>query len=738
MSSDKKNQVLDLLKIHFGYDFFRPGQERVIDNILAGKSTMVIMPTGGGKSLCYQLPALVLDGVTIVISPLIALMKDQVDGLNKIGIPATFVNSSISLAETSQRLQEIKNGFYKLLYIAPERFYNQEFIRSLADIKVGLFAIDEAHCISQWGHDFRPSYLKLKQAIDHVGNPPVMALTATATPEVREDIIKQLGIKNPELVITGFARPNLQFGVIQANEARKPQFVLDALSAAPNGAGIVYASTRARADELLSVLMENNIEAVGYHAGMETEDRKWVQENFMSGKAKVIVATNAFGLGIDKRDIRFVIHYDMPGTIEAYYQEAGRAGRDRKPSFCLLLYNGRDRRLQEFFIKGDNPPPEIILEIYEILTGYPFGNAQGRDSDMVLATYSKLKSMLSDDVPEMAVGTALKILEREGYIARSRERNGQAHLKIDKSPAVIFNALGKRAKNSREILEKIFGRFSEELKRGWSVNLEEAAGIIGIKKDGLARLIRKLADEGLAEYTPPFAGTEISILKRVPVSEVKINFAALKEKLRSAYQKLDRIEDYVYHFGCRQKYVLDYFGDYNSRACGKCDNCLTGGGYARKTERPERSPLYKKPVPHWMREGRGIYSRRKASEKIDNFTVEDDLAPKAKLPTKLTQLETFDLYNKGMNIEQIAAARGLKPSTIIEHICFLIEKKLPVDVNKFMDKAKQKKIIETAREVGFEKLALIKECLGDEINYNEIRLIVAKMKSHIAPFNKVG
>lgn len=708
-NSHLMEQARELLKIHFGYSSFRPGQEKVIDNVLVGKSTMVIMPTGGGKSLCYQLPALVSDGITIVISPLIALMKDQVDSLNKIGAPATFINSSISQAEAFSRLEDAKKGQYKLLYIAPERFYNAEFTNALKEIKVDLFAVDEAHCISQWGHDFRPSYLKLKEAIKYLGSPTVLALTATATPEVRADIIRQLNLTDPETVITGFARSNLQFGAVKTNDALKPRVVLDAIGSAPEENGIVYVGTRARADDLLSVLLENNIEAVGYHAGMEAEDRKWVQEKFMSGKAKVIVATNAFGLGIDKRDIRFVIHYDMPGTVEAYYQEAGRAGRDGKPSFCLLLYSSRDRYRQEFFIKGDNPPPEIILEIYEILKNY--------ESDKVLITYSELAANLSDKIPEMAVGTALRILEREGYISRTREKNGNAFLKLRKNVNSVLAAVGVKSKKSREILEKMFGRFNAELEKGWDVNLDEAAGILEIKKESLARLARKLAEEDLVEYRPPFRGTEINILKRTPAGEVNIDLAVLKEKLKSAYAKLDEMEAYVYHGGCRQSFILNYFGEAGHKSCGQCDNCLTGNGYARKTERPER---------------RNKFSASKVKINRSKLREEKDLSTKAGLPTKLSQLETFDLYTKGMDIEEMAQARDLTSGTIVQHLCFLIKKGLPVSIDKFVDKRKQKEIKEITKRIGAERLAPIKEAAGENVSYDEIRLVAANLKKEHA------
>ncbi len=573
MIAQKKKQLVELLKIHFNYESFLPGQEEAINNILHQKHTVVVLPTGGGKSMIFQLPALVLEGITIVISPLIALMKDQVESLDRVGIPATFINSSISPAEAEQRMEKAKSGEYKLVYIAPERFYNQAFIDQLKKIKVSLFAIDEAHCISQWGHDFRPSYIRLREAIKLVGSPVVVALTATATPEVREDIVKQLNLSDTELVITGFARPNLQFAVVSASNNQKIENIVNILTTNPDlGSGIIYVGTRAKADDMIEVLIDNDIKAVGYHAGMDGDSRSWVQEQFMEGKAQVVVATNAFGLGINKKDIRFVIHLDLPGTIEAYYQEAGRAGRDGQASFCLLFNHKQDRYLREFFIKGDNPDPRIIIEIYELLLQKSENESDPQGS--ILVTYSEIAHNLSETTPEMSIGTSLKILEKEGYISRPHEKTSNSFLKAKKDWAEIEASISKRAKSQLEIVGKLGEKYTQELKDGWEFNPEEVAVVLKIKRDSLLRVVKKLAEKEQVEYRPPFRGTEIRILKTVPSEDLNLNFKELKEKAARAYEKLDEMENYVHHLGCRQEYILNYFGDFNSQPCGKCDGCL--------------------------------------------------------------------------------------------------------------------------------------------------------------------
>ncbi|MGB8993558.1 MAG: ATP-dependent DNA helicase RecQ, partial [Desulfobaccales bacterium] len=362
-----KDELLRALREKFHFSDFRKWQEEIIDTLLTRRDVVVVMPTGSGKSLCYQLPALLLDGVTLVISPLIALMKDQVDGLVQNQIPATFINSALTPSEQGQRLREIQQGNYKLVYIAPERFRNQGFMEGIQSCRVSLFAVDEAHCVSEWGHDFRPDYLRLKAVVEKLSHPPVAALTATATPDVRHDIITQLGLRQPIAFVAGFDRPNLRFHVRKVEGEKDKIDAIMTLLRKEARRGIIYAATRKNVETITLTLQANGYKAGSYHAGMEMESRRSVQDRFMEGSLPVVVATNAFGMGIDKADLRFVIHYDVPGSIEAYYQEVGRAGRDGKPATCLLLFNYGDTFTQEFFIDGSYPSRDMIERTYEVL-----------------------------------------------------------------------------------------------------------------------------------------------------------------------------------------------------------------------------------------------------------------------------------------------------------------------------------------------------------------------------------
>ncbi len=556
-----------LLKQYYGFDSFRPGQEEIINDILAKKNVIGVMPTGGGKSLCFQLPALMMDGVAIIISPLIALMKDQVDSLKNKNIPASFINSSITPAQIQERLDMVKNGKCKILYIAPERFYSREFTEQLRNIKVSLFAIDEAHCISEWGHDFRPSYMRLRYAIEMLGNPPVLALTATATPEVRVDIQKQLAIPDASCYITGFDRPNLRYFALRCNDMEKQENILN-YTQKNEGPGIIYMGTRKKVEDMVNFLESYGVAAYGYHAGMETQDRTQIQDDFMNERKKIIVATNAFGLGIDKPNVRFVIHYDLPGTLESYYQESGRAGRDGKPSDCILFYSPQDRFLREFFLSGENPSRQIIKEVYSIL--------KAQIDDPILFTYKDITSQLSESIPEMAISSILKTFEKHNLIERPQERSINAYLQFLKPTREIKEIISARAKTQTALIDYLISTFSGELEQGININVEEIINSVGVKRDTMARTMKKLQDLNAVNYEPPFRGSEIRLLQRTSDDELEkiIDFTALEYKKERSYSKLDIMENYVYHFGCRRKYILDYFGESHSGDCGGCDNCL--------------------------------------------------------------------------------------------------------------------------------------------------------------------
>ena len=363
----------NILKTYFGYDEFRNGQDKLIESIIEGRDALGIMPTGGGKSICYQLPAIALDGITIVISPLISLMKDQVDSLNELGINAAFINSTLDNGEFLQILEGIRGNSYKIVYVAPERLNTDSFINLVKDIRISLVAVDEAHCISQWGHDFRPSYLEIPRFINLLKQrPAVAAFTATATKEIIKEIKRLIGLRNPIEVTTGFDRPNLYYQVLKVSN--KSKFLIEYLNDNfKTESGIVYCATRKSVESLVKILNDKGFSAVGYHGGMNSEERQNNQDEFILGNKRLIVATNAFGMGIDKPDVRFVIHYNMPKNMEAYYQEAGRAGRDGEKSDCILLYSASDIVKQKLMIQNDDIDPkrqEMLYKNLQYLVNY--------------------------------------------------------------------------------------------------------------------------------------------------------------------------------------------------------------------------------------------------------------------------------------------------------------------------------------------------------------------------------
>ena len=423
------------LQKHFGFEDFREGQREVIGSILEGKDAVVVMPTGSGKSLCYQLPAMILDGVTLVVSPLIALMKDQVDALHARGLPATFINSSISDSEQRARIEGLRRREHKLVYIAPERFRSSRFNAALQQIPISLFAVDEAHCISTWGHDFRPDYLRLRGVIKSLGKVQTLALTATATPYVRSDIIQQLGLDRPQTFVSGFDRPNLSIEVIHTEKERQKISHIRTLARQIPGSGIIYASTRKAVEQVGDKLKALDLGVSVYHAGMSDSMRIKAQDDFMSGRTQMIVATNAFGMGIDKSDIRFVVHYQMPGSIEAYYQEIGRAGRDGLPSTCVLLFNYADKNTHDFFIEGSYPDISIIKQVYDSLAATELKKIELSTAEIARRT---------GESNEMAVQSALYVLERAGHIQRTAPtlnrggrgaQQGRSIIMLDTAPA---------------------------------------------------------------------------------------------------------------------------------------------------------------------------------------------------------------------------------------------------------------------------------------------------------------
>ncbi len=564
--NDAARNMEELLP-RFGLSQFRPGQQQVISSVLEGNDTLCIMPTGGGKSLCYQLPSIANEGLTIVVSPLIALMKDQVDALSRLEIPATLINSSIAPEVQQTRIREMQEGKYQLVYIAPERLRSSSFIRAAERVKVQLLAIDKAHCISQWGHDFRPDYARLGRFRDRLGNPQTIALTATATRLVREDICHVLQLVEPAVFVSGFARDNLALNVeaSPSNSFRDSRLV-EFLEENP-GAGIVYASTRKNCEHVVELLKEQIERPVEYyHAGLSAESRRKVQDRFMSGELPIVVATNAFGMGIDKSDLRFVVHYNLPGSVEAFYQEAGRAGRDGKPSRCLLLYSYQDRMIQQFFIDNSYPSRATVKRVYDHLRGI--------DCDPIELTLQEVGELAGVSIGTDGISNCENLLEKAGALERLDSRQNMAGIRIATDIPSLVDLCPRDARVQRKVMQAVDRKVGSLRHERVYFLPQQFAASLDMKWDAVSRALRQLNRLDAVDYVPPFRGRALHLLNRLrPFEQLDIDFEELERRKQSEYQKLESMLRLASTHRCRQLEILEYFGDPDQRECGRCDNC---------------------------------------------------------------------------------------------------------------------------------------------------------------------
>jgi len=715
------------LREHFGFHAFREGQREVVETLLAGKDALVVMPTGGGKSLCFQLPALLLPGVTLVVSPLIALMKDQVDALAERKLPATFINSALDAEEAWERLRGLSAGAYKLVYVAPERFKNERFLAALAKTKVSLFAVDEAHCISQWGHDFRPDYMRIREAVERVGRPPVAAFTATATPRVKLDVRAQLFTGEPSEFFVGFDRKNLFFRVAQAGSAGdKLDEIVGAVERAGlvlkgkptlRGSAIVYCATRKNVERVVEALTHSRIPCVGYHAGLRDDRRKEVQDRFMADDAPVVVATNAFGLGIDKPDIRAVIHHDVPGSIESYYQEAGRAGRDGEPAECVLLFSQADVRTQEFFIDLSNPRRNAVEAAWRILTS--------SKDDVQEVDLNGLAAQLPGEARSATAESSIKLLEREGYLVRMGGEDGSVRLRLverGKLDIDFRRVEAKRANDEERLSRMISYAWSRGCRR---VSILSYFGDPSVQPRCTAcDACTDTAASGRREPTEDEVVVLQKVLSCVARMEGRFGKAKIAQVLCGSKEKkllewnLDRLPTYGLLRSLGVEAVEAILDELIEVGCVAIS--LSDGKYPKA----ELTPLGREVMMKRTSVSLNLPTEAKRAE-----PARSRFAPPPSLPKTPSTRISLDTFRRLGSVDKVADERDLARSTIVSHIVVAMDDGEEVDISAEVPTDRAAKIeaaIERAGEVVF--LSPVKSLLPRDYGWDEIRLVMARWR----------